>query len=63
MCVLFQNGRGQPPHSFDAASLSALIVLKAPDIHAEYKANETLSTASRKLLVKIAVSDLVERKG
>ncbi|XP_059211141.1 uncharacterized protein LOC131989822 [Centropristis striata] len=50
-------------HRFDAASLVALIKNKAPSVLSEYEKSGTLSLASRKVLVRTGVSDLVERKG
>lgn len=60
-----QNGQGQidGAHIFDADSLRALIESKAPSILNEYDKLGTLSVTSRRLLVKIGVSNLVERKG
>ncbi|KAM4527227.1 uncharacterized protein PAE49_024153 [Odontesthes bonariensis] len=50
-------------HSFDAAGLMALIKNKAPTVLVEYEKSGTLSLTSRKLLVRTAVSNLVERRG
>lgn len=44
-------------------ALKALIKTKAPAILTEYGESGTLCTKTRILLVKIAVSDLVERRG
>lgn len=60
-----QNSRGQidGAHGFNAASLTALLESKARSVLAEYEKSGTLSVTSRKLIVKIGVSDLVERRG
>ncbi|XP_072533889.1 leucine-rich repeat and immunoglobulin-like domain-containing nogo receptor-interacting protein 2b isoform X3 [Salminus brasiliensis] len=52
---------GQGPANADR--LRALIQIKGPSILADYEASGTLSETSRKLLVKIGVSDLVEQRG
>ncbi|XP_037327567.2 uncharacterized protein LOC134127350 [Pungitius pungitius] len=59
------NSQGQidGAHGFNAASLTALIESKAPSVLAEYEQSGTLSVTSRKLVVRISVSDLVERRG
>nr|XP_040035180.1 uncharacterized protein LOC120820964 isoform X2 [Gasterosteus aculeatus aculeatus]XP_040045388.1 uncharacterized protein LOC120826870 isoform X2 [Gasterosteus aculeatus aculeatus] len=59
------NSRGQidGAHGFNAASLTALLESKARSVLAEYEKSGTLSVTSRKLIVKIGVSDLVERRG
>lgn len=63
--LLSQTLQGQidGAHRFDAASLRVLIESKAPSVLAEYEKSGTFSVTSRKLLVKIGVSDLVERRG
>ncbi|KAF5892104.1 uncharacterized protein DAT39_018201, partial [Clarias magur] len=45
------------------ASLLTLLEEKAPTILREHEETETLSISSRKFLVKVAVSDLVEKHG
>jgi hypothetical protein len=44
-------------------TLRAVLVRKGASVLADYEASGTLSESSRKLLVKIAVSELIERKG
>ncbi len=44
-------------------TLKALIQRKAPEILTEYEKSGTLCTKTRKLLVRVTVSDLVERQG
>ncbi|KAL7877606.1 hypothetical protein SRHO_G00042490 [Serrasalmus rhombeus] len=56
-----QLKHGQGP--VDADRLRMLIQIKGPSILSDYEATGTLSETSRKLLVKIGVSDLVERRG
>ncbi|XP_063076031.1 uncharacterized protein LOC134466064 [Engraulis encrasicolus] len=61
-----ENGsQGQPDSAprFDATGLLALINSKAPAVLAEYEASGTLSLTSRKRLVRIGVSNLVEQRG
>ncbi|XP_028266366.1 uncharacterized protein LOC114439177 isoform X2 [Parambassis ranga] len=57
------QGENDGVHRFDAANLVVLINNKAPSVLAEYEKSGTLSLASRKLLVRTGVSDLVERRG
>ncbi|XP_056449876.1 uncharacterized protein LOC130385402 isoform X2 [Gadus chalcogrammus] len=44
-------------------TLRAVLVRKGASVLADYEASGTLSESSRKLIVKIAVSELIERKG
>ena len=55
-----------PMSRLDDSGLEALKVLiksKAPNIIAEYEKSGTISTKNRMLLVRVAVSNLVERRG
>lgn len=47
----------------DVEKLRALLERKGARVLADYEASGMLSETSRKLLVKIGVSDLIERKG
>lgn len=51
------------PGDSGSEALKALIQTKAPDILTEYEESGTICTKTRKLLVRVAVSDLVERRG
>ena len=56
----------EPMGRLDVSGLEALKVLiksKAPNIIAEYEKSGTISTKNRMLLVRFAVSNLVERRG
>ncbi|CAL8253596.1 unnamed protein product [Boreogadus saida] len=56
----------EPMGRLDDSGLEALKVLiksKAPNIIAEYEKSGTISTKNRMLLVRVAVSNLVERRG
>ncbi|KAK0153221.1 hypothetical protein N1851_005093 [Merluccius polli] len=46
-----------------AVQLESLLEKKAPDILTEHQQTRTLSTSSRKKLVKLSLSDLVEKHG
>ncbi|KAK5864545.1 hypothetical protein PBY51_015781 [Eleginops maclovinus] len=47
----------------DVETLRAVCERKGASVLADYEASGTLSEASRKLFVKIAVSELIEKKG
>lgn len=59
MCILVSQHVQGP---IDADRLRELIQMKGPNILVDYETSGTLSETSRKLLVKIAVSNLVEQK-
>ena len=47
----------------DVEKLKSILERKGASVLADYEASGMLSETSRKLLVKMCVSDLIERKG